>query len=71
MAHKKVFGVIRPNYDNLQNNENRFGGAMILLRDLRHTLSVDELNACLTIDKTKSVGVASIHIYKKSINEPQ
>ena len=43
----------------LQNNQNQFGGAMILLTgDFRHTLPVitrstpvDELNACLTFDR--------------------
>ena len=43
----------------LRNNQNRFGGAMILLSgDFRQTLlmiprlmPVDELNACLTFDR--------------------
>ena len=67
MAHKKSLEALDRTMKDLRNNQNLFGGVMILLAgDFRHTLPVirwstpmDELNACLAFDRTKSVGVAS------------
>ena len=67
MAHKKSVEALDRTMKDLRNNQNRFGGAMILLAgDFRQTLPViaqstpiDELNACLTFDRTQYVGVAS------------
>ena len=58
MAHKKSLEALDRIKKDLRNNQNRFGGAMILSgRDFRHTLPViprstpvDVLNACLTFD---------------------
>ncbi|KAJ8895238.1 hypothetical protein PR048_000563 [Dryococelus australis] len=55
MAHKKSLEALDRTMQDLRNNQNRFGGAMILLAgDFRQTLPVipwstpaDELNACL------------------------
>ena len=68
MVHKKCLEALNRTMKDLQNNQNRFGGSMILLaRDLHQTLPVipgsmpvDELNTCLTFDRTKSVGVTSL-----------
>ena len=54
MAHKKSLEALDRSMQDLRNNQNRFGGAMILLAgDFRQTLpviprstSADELNAC-------------------------
>ena len=59
MAHKKSLEVLDTTIKDQRNNQNQFGGAMILLAgDFRHTLPViprstpvDELNACLTFDR--------------------
>ena len=67
IAHKKSLEALDRTMKDLQNHQNRFGGAMILLAgDFPQTLPVillsapmDELIACLTFDRTKSVGVAS------------
>jgi PIF1 helicase. len=56
MAHKKSLDALDRTMKDLQSNQNRFSGAMILLAgDFRHTLPaiprstpVDELDACLT-----------------------
>ena len=57
MAHKKSLEALDRTMKDLRNRQNRFGGAMILLADFRHTLPLiprstpeDELNACLTFD---------------------
>lgn len=55
MAHKKSLEALDRTLKDLRSNNNRFGGAMILLAgDFRQTLPViprstpaDELNACL------------------------
>jgi hypothetical protein len=55
MAHKKFLEILDHTLQDLQKNQNRFSGAMILLAgDFRQTLLViprptpaDELNACL------------------------
>ena len=57
MAHKKSLEALDRTVKDLRNNQNRFGGAMILLPgDFRKTLPViprstpvDELNACLIL----------------------
>ena len=65
MAHKKCLEALERTMKDLRNNQNRFVGAMILLAgDFHQTLPViptpvDELNSCLTFDRTKSVEVAS------------
>ena len=67
MAHKKSLEALDRTMKDLRNNQNRLGGAMILLAgDFRQTLPViprstpvDELSACLTFDRMKSVRVAS------------
>ena len=67
MAHKKSLEASDRTMKDLWNNQNRFGGAMILFAgDFRHTLPVipcltpvDELNACLTVNRTKSARAAS------------
>ena len=59
MAHKKSLEAFDRTIKDLRNNQNRFGGAMILLAgDFRHTLPViprstpvNELYACLTFDR--------------------
>ena len=59
MTHKKSLESLDRTLKDLRNNQNRFGGAMILLvGDFRQTLPVipwltpvDELNACLTFDR--------------------
>ena len=49
MAHKKSLEALDRIMNDLLNNQNRFGEAIILLSgDFRHTLPVDELNALLT-----------------------
>ena len=70
MTPKKSLEASERTMKNLRNNQNRFGGAMILLaEDFPQTLPViprltpvNEPNACLTFDRTKSVGVASTSI---------
>ena len=67
MTHKKSLEALDITTKDLRNNHNRFGRAMILLAgDFHQTLPViprskplDELSACLTFDRTKSVEVAS------------
>jgi ATP-dependent DNA helicase PIF1 len=57
MTHKKIFESIRLHVTRFTENQNRFGGAMILLAgDFRQTLPVitrstpaDELNTCLKL----------------------
>ena len=60
MAQKKYLEALDGTMKDLRNIQNRFGGAMILLAgDSRQTLPViprstpvDELNECLTFDRT-------------------
>ena len=67
MTHKKSLEALDITTKDLRNNHNRFGRAMILLAgDFHQTLPViprsmpvEELNVCLSFDRTKSVGVAS------------
>jgi len=59
MGHKKSLEALDRTIKNLRDNQNRFGGGMILLAGyFHHTLPViprstpvDELNACLTFDR--------------------
>ena len=70
MGHKKSLEALDRTMKDLRNYQNRFSGAMILLAgDFSQTLPViprstpfDQLNGCLTFDRTKSVEVASISI---------
>jgi PIF1 helicase. len=67
MAHEKSLETLDRTMKDLQNNHNQFGGAMILLAGNFHqtlpviprSTSVEELNACLSFDRTKPVRVAS------------
>ena len=67
MARKKSLESLDRTMKDLRSNRNRFCGVMILLAgDFRQTLlliprstPVDELNACLSSVRTKSVRVAS------------
>ena len=59
MAHKKSLEALDRTMKDLCNNQNRFGGVMILLTgEFRQTLpmiprstQVDELNVCSTFDR--------------------
>ena len=70
MAYKKFLEAFDRTMKDLRKNQNRFGGAMILLaRDFCQTLPViprstpmDELKACVAFDRSNSVLIPSILI---------
>ena len=66
MAHKNSLATLDGTMKDLRNNLNRYDGAMIFLAGdfqplpvIPRSTPVDEINVCLTFDRTKSVGVAS------------